>query len=74
VRTIKLWRKLLGVEHIVFEGWEVVTEPGGEEVLVFAVRPDRSAVRKTGGTSISGCPTLLPCAILGFTASVKPQA
>jgi len=41
VRTIKLWRKLLGVEHIAFEGWEMETARGGEEVLVFAVRPDR---------------------------------
>jgi transposase len=32
---------LLGVEHIVFEGWAVEAEPGGGEVLVFAVRPDR---------------------------------
>jgi transposase len=41
VRSTKLWKKLLGVEHIVFESWDVEAEPGGGEVLVLAVRPER---------------------------------
>ncbi len=41
MRSTKLWKKLLAVEHIVFEGWDVETEPGGAEVLVFSARPDR---------------------------------
>ena len=41
MRSTKLWKKLLDVEHIVFEGWDIETEPGGREVLVFTVRPDR---------------------------------
>lgn len=37
----KLWKKLLGVEHLVFEDGDIEAEPGGGEVLVFGVRPDR---------------------------------
>jgi transposase len=40
VRSTKLWKKLLAVEHIVFEGWDLEDGPGGE-ILVFRVRPDR---------------------------------
>lgn len=40
MRTTKLWKKLLAVEHIVFEGWDIEAEPGGGEVVVFAARPD----------------------------------
>jgi transposase len=39
VRSTKLWKKLLDVEHIVFEGWDLEAGPGGE-ALVFRVRPD----------------------------------
>jgi transposase len=42
VRSTKLWKKLLNVEHIVFEGWDLEAGPGGGEVLVFRVRPDRA--------------------------------
>jgi transposase len=41
VRSTKLWKNLLAVEHIVFEGWQIETEPGCGEILVFAVRPVR---------------------------------
>ena len=41
MRSTKLWKKLLAVENIVFEGWDIETEPGGREVLVFTARPDR---------------------------------
>jgi transposase len=39
VRKSKLWKKLLGVEHLVFEDGGVEAGPGGGEVLVLAVRP-----------------------------------
>lgn len=42
MRSTKLWKKLLGVEHIVFEGWCIEAQPGGGEVVVFTVRPDRA--------------------------------
>lgn len=41
MRKSKLWKKLLGVDHLVFEDGDLdTTSPGGEEVLVFRVRPD----------------------------------
>jgi len=40
VRKSKLWKKLLGVEHLVFEGDGVEKDPGGREALVLRVRPD----------------------------------
>lgn len=40
VRKSKLWKKLLGVEHLVFEDGDIETGPGGREVVVLAVRPD----------------------------------
>jgi transposase len=42
VRCNGLWEKLLDVGHVVFEGWDLEAQPAGEEVLVLAVRPDRS--------------------------------
>jgi len=42
VRKSKLWRKLLGVEHLVFEDGDITAGAGGREVLVFAVRPDHN--------------------------------
>jgi transposase len=40
VRKSKLWKKLLGVEYLVFEDGDIEAGPGGREALVFAVRPD----------------------------------
>jgi transposase len=40
VRKSKLWKKLLGVEHLVFEDGDIEAGPDGREVLVFRVRPD----------------------------------
>lgn len=34
MRSTKRWKKLVAVEHVVFEGWDVEAEPGGGEVLV----------------------------------------
>jgi transposase len=42
VRKSKLWKKLLGVEHLVFEDGDIEAGAGGGEALVFAVRPDRN--------------------------------
>jgi len=41
VRTARVWRRLLGVEHTVIEAVELVADGGGE-VLVARVRPTRS--------------------------------
>jgi transposase len=41
VRKSKLWKKLLGAGHLVFEDGDIELEPGGQEVLVFQVRPGR---------------------------------
>ena len=41
MRSTRLWKKLLAVGHIVFEGWEIEAGRDGGEVLVLAVRPDR---------------------------------
>ncbi len=41
MRTARVWRRLLGVEHTVIEGVELEGE-GAEEVLVARVRPTRS--------------------------------
>lgn len=40
MRKSKLWKKLLGVEHLVFEDGDIEAGPGGGETLVFGVRPD----------------------------------
>lgn len=40
MRKSKLWKKLLGVEHLVFEDGDVEAAADGGEVLVFGVRPD----------------------------------
>jgi transposase len=40
VRKSKLWKKLLGVEHLVLEDGQIGAGPGGGEVVVLAVRPD----------------------------------
>jgi len=39
VRKSKLWKKLLGVEHLVLEDGDIEAGPDGSEVLVFSVRP-----------------------------------
>ena len=39
VRKSKLWKKLLGVEHLVFEDGDIEAGRDGREVLVFWVRP-----------------------------------
>ena len=39
VRKSKLWKKLLGVEHLVFEDGQIDAGPDGGEVLVLTVRP-----------------------------------
>jgi hypothetical protein len=41
VRKSKLWKKLLGAGHLVFEDGDIELEPGGQEVLVFKVRSGR---------------------------------
>lgn len=41
VRNVRVWQRLLGVEHTVIERIELVQE-GGEEVVVARVRPTRS--------------------------------
>lgn len=41
MRSVRVWQRLLGVEHTVIEGVELVEE-GGEEVVVARVRPTRS--------------------------------
>ena len=41
MRKSKLWKKLLGVEHLVFEDGDIEAGRGGQDVLVFRVRPDR---------------------------------
>lgn len=41
MRGVRVWQRLLGVEHTVIEGVELVVE-GGEEVVVARVRPTRS--------------------------------
>jgi hypothetical protein len=40
VRKSKLWKKLLGVGHLVFEDGDIVARPGSQEALVFRVRPN----------------------------------
>lgn len=45
MRRSKLWKKLLGVEHVVLEDGNVEVVRGGE-VLVFAVRPDHGHRRR----------------------------
>ncbi len=40
MRKSKLWKKLLGVEYLVFEDGDIVTDRAGQEILVFRVRPD----------------------------------
>jgi transposase len=35
-----LWKRLLDVGGVVFGGWDLEEQPGGDEVLVLAVRPD----------------------------------
>jgi transposase len=42
VRKSKLWKKLLGVEHLVFEDGDVEPGPRGGEILVLRVRPDHA--------------------------------
>jgi len=42
VRKTKLWKKILGVEHLVFEDGGIGAGRGGGDVLVLRVRPDRS--------------------------------
>ena len=39
VRKSKLWKKLLGVEHLVLEDGEIEAGPGGGQVVVLAVPP-----------------------------------
>jgi hypothetical protein len=39
VRKSKVWKKLLGVEHVVFGDGDFETPAGGPEVVVLAVRP-----------------------------------
>jgi transposase len=41
VRRSKLWKKLLDVEQVVLEGEVFETGPGGAEILVIGLRPDR---------------------------------
>jgi transposase len=40
VRKSKLWKKLLGVEHVVLEDGDCEAGPGGAEVVVIRLRPD----------------------------------
>ena len=40
MRKSKLWKKLLGVEHLVLEDGDAAVDAAGQEVLVFRVRPD----------------------------------
>lgn len=42
MRKSKLWKMLLGVEHLVFEDGDVEPGPRGREVLVLRVRPDHA--------------------------------
>ena len=41
MRKTKLWKKLLHVEHVVLEDADVESAPGGAEVVVVGLRPDR---------------------------------
>lgn len=41
MRRSKLWKKLLDVEQVVLEGEVFETGPGGAEILVVGLRPDR---------------------------------
>lgn len=41
MRTVRVWKQLLGVEHTVIENVALVEE-GGEQVLIASVRPTRS--------------------------------
>lgn len=42
MRSIRVWKRLLGVEHTVIEGVALGVDRRGEEVLVAEVRPTRS--------------------------------
>jgi transposase len=41
VRKSKLWKKLLDVEHVVLENADVEEAPGGSEIALVRLRPDR---------------------------------
>ena len=43
MRKSKLWKKLLDVEHVVLEDADVEEAPGGSEIAVIRLRPDRGA-------------------------------
>lgn len=42
MRTARVWRRLLGIEHTVIEAVELEEDSAGEEVLVARVRPTRA--------------------------------
>jgi len=46
VRTTRVWRRVLGVEHTVIESVELETDGRGQELLVARVRPKVSAARR----------------------------
>jgi transposase len=46
VRTTRVWRRLLGVEHTVIESMELEPDGRGGERLVVSVRPKASAARR----------------------------
>lgn len=64
MRTTRVWRRVLGVEHTVIESVELETGVRGEEVLVARVRVKAGAARRC-----SRCHRRCP----GYDTSAKPR-
>ena len=64
MRTTRVWRRVLGVEHTVIESVELESDGCGGEVLVAAVRPKARAARRC-----SRCRRRCP----GYDASAAPR-
>jgi transposase len=64
VRTTRVWRRVLGVEHTVIESVELETDGRGEEVLVARVR-----VKAGTASWCSRCGRRAP----GYDTSAKPR-
>ena len=55
MRTTRVWRRVLGVEHTVIESVELETDQRGQELLVARVR-----VKTGGGAALLALPAALP--------------
>jgi transposase len=64
VRTTRVWRRVLGVEHTVIESVELESDGRGGEVLIAAVRPKAGVARRC-----SRCQRRCP----GYDTSAAPR-